>query len=134
MPSVIPLTGTIAGRGAVRLARTVRVREVRGSNPRAPTETPLQEGVSFIIGPGSPLRDDANTPCGAHVWAPRQKTLPLLRGSVVLCGHTMKKISIALIFKKAPRLVRGGVCFIDVSCNVAPILKPGTIEVNPHFC
>ena len=49
MLSAIPLKGIVTGRGAVRLARTVRVREVRGSNPRAPTENSLSdEGVSFL--------------------------------------------------------------------------------------
>ena len=37
-----------SGRGSARLERTVRVREVRGSNPRAPTEKlPLKEREFF---------------------------------------------------------------------------------------
>ena len=39
MPSAFP-QGMVSGRGSARLERTVRVREVGGSNPPAPTETP----------------------------------------------------------------------------------------------
>jgi hypothetical protein len=36
-----PMKGTVAGCGSARLERTVRVREVPGSNPGTPTEDSL---------------------------------------------------------------------------------------------
>ena len=37
-----------SGRGSVRIECTVRVREVGGSNPPAPTENPLSKRIFFI--------------------------------------------------------------------------------------
>lgn len=39
----------LTGRGSARLERTVRVREVRGSNPRAPTGQLPSRRLSFFV-------------------------------------------------------------------------------------